>query len=83
MLLVGVAARKSKPHEPEVPDKPLGRSAAGRSGGDIAAARCPGLAVFRWGMGLAGEWTKDGRLEDARDLLRPVYEDFSGGSGHA
>ncbi|MDM0000734.1 winged helix-turn-helix domain-containing protein [Variovorax sp. J22P240] len=34
---------------------------------------------LRCATGLAGVWMKDGRLEDARSLLRPVYEGFSEG----
>lgn len=34
---------------------------------------------LRCATSLAGVWMKDGRLEDARGLLRPVYEGFSEG----
>ena len=37
----------------------------------------------RCATSLAGVWMKDGRLEDARDLLRPVYEGFSEGFDNA
>ncbi|MDM0069601.1 winged helix-turn-helix domain-containing protein [Variovorax sp. J31P207] len=34
---------------------------------------------LRCATSLAGLWMKEGRLEDARGLLRPVYEEFSEG----
>ena len=34
---------------------------------------------LRCATSLAGVWMKEGRLDDARGLLRPVYEDFSEG----